>query len=124
MFILEFAIDRTVIHRLDVDEEHFKDAIYHVTPAHLRETGLPFDKYNVLYSKQYVLALWKYFYLCDDPESHIYTGRFVDSLTVTNCSAIKYNYITKQKAAKRSASPPDDTATKKTRKNEQTILPG
>ena len=57
---LEFAIDRTVIRRYDADQENFKDALYTITPSHLRETGLPFDSENVLYSKKYILAFWEF----------------------------------------------------------------
>ena len=108
MIILEFAIDRTIIRRFDVDEEQFKDALYLTTPPPpLRETGLPFDKENVLHTKKYVLALWKLFFMREEPKSLAYTGRCVDSLTVTN---YKDNYsVTKRR--KRSASKPNPTAT-------------
>ena len=81
---LEFAIDRTVIRRYDVDQENFKDALYMITPPHLKETGLPFDSENVLYSKKYILAFWEFFFIREEPESLAYTGRFLDTLTVTN----------------------------------------
>jgi hypothetical protein len=82
---LEFAIDRTVIRRYDADQENFKDALYKITPSHLRETGLPFDSENVLYCKPYILAFWElFFFIREEPESLAYTGRFLDSLTVTN----------------------------------------
>jgi hypothetical protein len=111
MIILEFAIDRTIIRRYDVDEEQFKDALYHTTPPTLRETGLPFDKENVLHTKKYVLALWKYFFMSEEPEILAYTGRFIDSLTVTN---YKDNYsVTKRR--KRSASDANPATVKKKR---------
>ena len=81
---LEFAIDRTVIRRYDTNQENFKDALYTITPSHLRETGLPFDSENVLYSKKYILAFWEFFFIREEPESLAYTGRFLNSLTVTN----------------------------------------
>jgi hypothetical protein len=113
MLVLEFAIERTVIRRFDVDEEHFKNALALITPSHLRETGLPFDKENVLHAKQYVLALWKLFFMFDEPESLAYTGRFIDSLTVTN---YKNSYsITEQKGKKRLASETEAITIKKTR---------
>jgi hypothetical protein len=86
---LEFAIDRTIIRRFDVDEEHFKDALYIITPPPLRETGLPFDQENVLHTKLHVLALWNFFFMREEPESLAYTGRFLDTLIVTN---FKGNY--------------------------------
>jgi hypothetical protein len=86
---LEFAIDRTIIRRFDVDEEHFKDTLYLITPPPLRETGLPFDQENVLHIKPHVLALWNFFFMCEEPESLAYTGRFLDTLIVTN---FKGNY--------------------------------
>ena len=81
---LEFAVDKTVIRRYDVDQENFKEAIYMLTPPHLRETGLPFDNENILYSKKYILKFWEFFFIQEEPESLAYTGRFLDSLTVTN----------------------------------------
>jgi hypothetical protein len=102
MITLEFAIERTVIRRIDVDEEDFKDALYITTPPPLREAGLPFDRNNVLHTKQYVLALWKFFFFYEEPESRSYTGLFIDSLTVTN---YKDSYsIPKLKSRKRPAS--------------------
>jgi hypothetical protein len=122
MLILEFAIKRTVMRRFDVDEKHFKDALDFITPPPLKETGFPFDKENVLHAKQYVLALWKFFFMREEPESLAYTGRFIDSLTVTN---YKNNYsVTERKGKKRSASETDTTTIKKTRSNEcHTIFP-
>jgi hypothetical protein len=112
MILLEFAIERTVIRRLEVEEEAFEKAIHHITPTHLRETGLPFED-KVLHTKQYVLDLWKYFFIWDDPESLAYTGRFVDSLTVTNT-----NYTTAYKITPRGtkrSSESTDSNTKKIR---------
>ena len=111
MIILEFAIDRTIIRRYDVDEEQFKDALYHTTPQHLRETGLPFDKENVLYTKEYVIALWNFFFMAEEPEILAYTGRFVDNLTITNYRG-DYHVI---KRRKRSTSDANPTTPKKKR---------
>jgi hypothetical protein len=80
---LEFAIDRTVIRRHDTSQENFKDALYMITPPHLKEAGLPFDR-NILYSKKYIIRFWEFFFIREEPEGLNYTGRFLDSLTVTN----------------------------------------
>jgi hypothetical protein len=109
MIILEFAIDRTIIRRYHVDEEQFKDALYHTTPQHLRETGLPFDQ-GVLHTKEYVLALWKFFFMDEEPEILAYTGRFIDSLTVTNYES-NYSVIKRRKRSTFDANP--TTAKKK-----------
>ena len=104
MIILEFAIDRTIIRRYDVDEEQFKDALYYTTPQHLRQTGLPFDKENVLYTKKYVVALWNFFFISEEPEILAYTGRFVDNLTITNYRG-DYRVIKRRKHPTSDANP-------------------
>ena len=111
MIILEFAIDRTIIRRYDVDEEQFEDALYYTTPQHLRQTGLPFDKENVLYTKKYVVALWNFFFIYEEPEILTYTGRFVDNLTITNYRG-DYRVIKRRKHPTSGANP---TPPKKTR---------
>ena len=100
--ILEFAIDETIIRRFDVDEKDFEDALYIITPPPLRETGLPFDKENVLYTKQHILAFWKFFFIRKEPESLAYTGRFLDTLIVTN---YKGNYSVQTRVGKKRSSP-------------------
>jgi hypothetical protein len=94
---LEFAIDRTVIRRHDTSQEIFKDALYMITPPHLKEAGLPFDR-NILYSKKYIIRFWEFFFIREEPEGLNYTGRFLDSLTVTN---YKGNYNAPKTGKKR-----------------------
>jgi hypothetical protein len=79
---LEFAIDQTVICRYDTSEEIFKDVLYMITPPHLQTTGLPFHK-NIIYDKKYIVKFWEFFFVHEKPETLNYTGRFLDSLTVT-----------------------------------------
>ena len=102
---LEFAIDRTVIRRYDTSQEDFKDALYMITPPHLKEAGLPFHQ-NILYSKKYIIRFWEFFFIREEPESLEYTGRFLDSLTVTN---YKGNYTEPRTGKKRSL--PNDPLT-------------
>ena len=80
---LEFAIDQTVIRRYDTSQEIFKDALYMITPPHLQITGLPFHQ-NIIYDKKYIVRFWEFFFIHEEPETLNYTGRFLDSLTVTN----------------------------------------
>jgi hypothetical protein len=79
--LLEFAIGETVIRRFD--QESFKDALYLITPPSLRETGLPFEE-NILHVKRYVLAFWNFFFVNEKLSSLLYTGQFLDTLTVTS----------------------------------------
>jgi hypothetical protein len=94
---LEFAIDRTVIRRYDTSQENFKDVIYRVTPPYLEEAGLPFYK-NTLYDKKYIIRFWEFFFIREEPESLNYTGRFLDSLTLTN---YKGTYNTQPRTGKK-----------------------
>jgi hypothetical protein len=104
---LEFAIDRTVIRKYDTSQENFKDALYMITPPHLKEAGLPFDR-NILYSKKYIIRFWEFFFVPEEPEGLKYTGRFLDGLTVTNYEG-NYNIIAQNTAKKRSL--PNDPLT-------------
>ena len=102
---LEFAIDRTVIRRYDTSQEEFTNALYMITPPHLKEAGLPFHQ-NILYSKKYIIRFWEFFFIREEPESLAYTGQFLDSLTVTN---YKGDYAEPRTGKKRSL--PNDLLT-------------
>ena len=80
--LLEFGIGETVIRRIQVDRESFEDALYLITPPHLREVGLPFED-NVLHVKRYVLAFWNILLSNEKLSSLMYTGQFLNTLTVT-----------------------------------------
>ena len=80
--LLEFGIGETVIRRIQVDRDSFEDALYLITPPHLREVGLPFED-NVLHVKRYVLAFWNILLSNEKLSSLMYTGQFVNTLTVT-----------------------------------------
>jgi hypothetical protein len=80
--LLEFGIGETVIRRIQVDRESFEDALYLITPPHLREVGLPFED-NVLHVKRYVLAFWNILLSNEKLSSLMYMGQFLNTLTVT-----------------------------------------
>jgi hypothetical protein len=56
--------------------------LYLITPPHLREVGLPFED-NVLHVKRYVLAFWNILLCNEKLSSLVYTGQFLNTLTVT-----------------------------------------
>ena len=80
--LLEFGIGETVIRRIQVERDSFEDALYLITPPHLREVGLPFED-NVLHVKRYVLAFWNILLSNEKLSSLMYTGQFLNTLTVT-----------------------------------------
>jgi hypothetical protein len=100
---LEFAIDQTVIRRHDTSQEIFRDALYMITPPHLKEIGLPFAR-NILYSRNYIIRFWEFFFIREEPEGLKYTGRFLDSLTVTNYKG-DYNIVPKTGRKRRNNDP-------------------
>jgi hypothetical protein len=82
VILLEFGIGKTVLRRIEVDQESFENALYMITPPPLREKGfLPFEN-NVLHPSKYVRSFWNLLLTNEKLSSLMYTGQFLNKFTM------------------------------------------